>query len=155
MKWAAILLTFGVLIMASQSSRARGIRNNNPGNIRHGAAQWDGMREAQTDGAFVQFISPVFGLRALAKLLFNYERLYSLNTVRGIISRWAPDSENNTEQYIFIVSNALGVHPDGPLDMKTVMPDLVAAIIKHENGTQPYSVAMIKDGIGRAVTDVA
>jgi hypothetical protein len=141
--------------MISQKTQARGIRNNNPGNIRHSNAQWDGMRATQTDSAFVQFTSPVWGVRALAKLLFNYERLYGLNTVRGIISRWAPSNENNTDAYVFVVANALGVQPDGPLNMAEKMPELVAAIIKHENGSQPYTVALINDGIGRAVSDVA
>ncbi|MBL1277447.1 MAG: hypothetical protein COB30_015305 [Ectothiorhodospiraceae bacterium] len=151
MKWLTIILTLGVLIMFGKDSQARGIRNNNPGNIRHSSAQWDGMRLTQSDSAFVQFTSPVYGLRALAKLLFNYQRLYGINTVRGIISRWAPSSENNTEAYIFVVANALNVHPDGPLDMRSAMPELVAAIVKHENGAQPYSLAMIGDGIALAV----
>lgn len=146
-----IVLAFGVLIMVSQSSQSRGVRNNNPGNIRHSGAQWDGMRTTQTDKAFVQFTRPVFGLRALAKLLFNYERLYGLNTVRGLISRWAPSFENDTEAYVFSVASGLGLHPDEPLDMKTVMPDLVSAIVKHENGSQPYTLAQIGDGISRAL----
>lgn len=150
-KLVVLFVVVMVVVMSNKKSSARGIRNNNPGNIRHSSAQWDGMRETQTDSAFVQFTSPVYGLRALAKLLFNYQRLYGINTVRGIISRWAPSSENNTEAYIFVVANALNVDPDGPLDMRSVMPDLVAAIVKHENGTQPYSLATIGDGIALAV----
>ena len=51
---------------------ARGIRNNNPGNIRHGGSKWQGMSETQTDDEYIQFDDPVYGIRALAKLLKNY-----------------------------------------------------------------------------------
>lgn len=128
---------------------ARGLRNNNPGNIRHGS-QWLGMRTEQTDPDFVQFNESKYGIRALAKLLQNYQSLYGLNTVRGIIGRWAPPNENNTTSYVGSVAAALGVSPDAKIDVRTRAGDLVRAIIKHENGIQPYSIAELNAGLALA-----
>ena len=78
----------------------RGIRNNNPCNIRKGD-KWQGMREVQTDKAFVQFESMAMGLRAAFKTMKNYGNLYGIRTIAGIIKRWAPPEDgNNTEAYI-------------------------------------------------------
>ncbi|MFI3272941.1 MAG: structural protein, partial [Pseudomonadota bacterium] len=55
----------------------RGIRNHNPGNIRHGD-DWQGLRDTQTDKNFCQFVSPEFGIRALARVLMNYEKKHGL-----------------------------------------------------------------------------
>lgn len=80
----------------------RGIRNNNPLNIRQGS-KWRGLRREQTDKAFCQFVSIRYGLRAGFVLLRRYIQHYKLNTVPEIIHRWAPTSENDTENYINVV----------------------------------------------------
>lgn len=129
---------------------ARGIRNNNPGNIRHGASKWQGMSAQQTDKEYIQFDDPVYGIRAMAKLLKNYQSRYGLNTVSEIIGRWAPPNENITTAYVAAVSQKLGVSPDHQIDVVATLPQLVPAIITHENGMQPYSDALIKEGISLA-----
>ena len=86
----------------------RGIRLNNPGNIKHGD-DWQGMSAEQADPDFITFISPVWGIRAMARTLTTYSTSYGLNTVEGIIGRWAPESENDTASYIAHVASALGV----------------------------------------------
>lgn len=126
----------------------RGIRNNNPGNIRHGQ-DWQGMAPEQTDRDFVQFITPEMGIRALAKVLATYESR-GLRTVRTIISRWAPPEENDTESYIAAVSKEVGVNPDTPLESALHLPRLMQAIIRHENGQQPYTDDQIAKGIALA-----
>ena len=138
-------------------SLPRGIRNNNPGNIdqrKPKRAGWQGaVPSAQlTDSRFEQFIAPEWGIRALAKTLLTYSRKHGLNTVRGIIDRWAPPVENNTEAYINQVAGKLGVSPCSPINVQDpkVMRVLVSAIIQHENGQQPYSDAQITDGLARA-----
>ena len=82
----------------------RGIRNNNPLNIRRSATRWQGAREEQTDKSFVQFKSMAYGYRAAWKVLQSYYEAFSRQnkpfTVRNIISRWAPPNENDTEAYI-------------------------------------------------------
>ncbi len=136
------------------SSTVRGIRNKNPGNIRDkGQNTWEGQNG--NDGDFAIFISPEFGIRALARLLMNYESLYGLNTVAGIISRYAPSTENNTGAYGSSVASALGVDPDTSFSVVAKLPELVKAIIKHENGQQPYSDDLINTGIDMAVSGFA
>lgn len=128
----------------------RGIRNNNPGNIRWGCA-WQGLKVdgKEQDKEFCVFIKPEYGIRAMAKILSNYSKLYKINTVAGIIHRWAPPSENNTVAYINHVSKKLGVDADETIDVsnKNVMLKLIKAIIKHENGKQPYTDEIIMKGI--------
>lgn len=132
-------------------SLPRGIRNNNPGNIRKSGDAWQGLADVQPDSAFFTFKDPVFGIRALAKILRNYRDLYGLTTVTGIISRWAPPNENNTQAYAQAVASAMGVAPSEPLAFDAgQLRALVAAIIHHENGQQPYDMALISDGISRA-----
>lgn len=87
--------------------KTRGTRNNNPLNLRHSADQWQGARKEQTDKSFVQFESMAYGYRAAWKTLDSYwkhfKRLRQPFTVRAIISRWAPPSENNTDAYVTTV----------------------------------------------------
>ena len=85
----------------------RGIRNKNPLNIRKGAS-WLGLAENQPDKAFCTFSSMEFGIRAGIKLIRNYitgwgGRRRKYCTVDAIISKWAPQTENNTESYIKFV----------------------------------------------------
>lgn len=91
---------------------SRGLRNNNPGNIRHDGTCWQGERVPSTDRAFKQFTSMAYGYRAMFKLLTNYARLHGCQTIRKIISRWAPPSENDTAAYIATVSRLTGIAPD-------------------------------------------
>lgn len=128
----------------------RGIRNNNPANIRRSSTKWQGEAATQTDASFVQFITPEYGIRALSKVLDTYATKYGLNTVSGIINRFAPPSENNTGAYVAAVARALGVLPDQKISVAAYKPQLIAAIIKHENGINPYSVATISNGVAMA-----
>lgn len=126
----------------------RGLRNNNPGNIRRSNDQWQGMAPEQTDPDFVQFISPEYGIRAMTVLLRNY-RAAGRNTIRKIITHWAPANENDTDAYIASVASYTGRDPDEQLT-EADMPQLIAAIIRHENGVMPYNYAMIDSGIALA-----
>lgn len=125
----------------------RGIRNNNPGNIRKTGDKWAGLSAIQTDSDFFQFTAPEFGIRAMTRTLRNYQTRYGLETVAEIISRWAPSNENNTQAYIASVAGNLGVNPYEPINVNDVMPELLQAIIYHENGQQPYDIAIINEGI--------
>lgn len=119
----------------------RGIRNNNPGNIRWGD-DWKGLvpKSQRTDKDFCQFITPEYGIRAMIVILRNYQRKHGLNTITGIINRWAPTSENNTQAYIDSVAKATDTAPDQFVhtDDSRFMMKLLQAIIRHENGVQPY-----------------
>ncbi|MFW8566138.1 hypothetical protein [Orrella sp. 11846] len=118
----------------------RGIRNNNPGNLRHGDP-WQGLASNQPDPAFCTFQSPVYGIRALARTLITYQDKYGLRTIAQIISRWAPPVENNTQSYVQAVARQTGLAANQSLDMHCYK-DLLAvaqAIIRHENGRGPLA----------------
>src|SRR5205807_10549642 len=119
----------------------RSIRNNNPGNIRYVAGVTSTYAGCTgSDGAFCIFDTAYHGLTALCKLLLSYQNRHGLNTVAGIINRWAPSSENQTSAYVTAVSAALGVGPDAGIDLHQPMrlAQLAAAITQRENGEQPY-----------------
>lgn len=115
----------------------RGIRNNNPLNIRHSKNQWFGMKELQNDKTFVQFESRKFGYRAAFVLIRTYMVKHHANTIGKIIARWAPSSDgNNTLGYIRFVSKTTGIPVDEPLrfeDQKK-MVSIVRSMAQMESG---------------------
>jgi len=129
----------------------RGVRNCNPGNIRKSSEPWRGLAPAdeQTDPAFFRFQTAEWGIRALAVILRTYQTKHGLKTVKAIIGRWAPPAENDTGAYAAAVAKAVGVAVDEPirLDDTDNMRGMVLAIIRHENGEQPYSMDVINHGL--------
>lgn len=123
----------------------RGIRNHNPGNIRKSSDPWQGLAKDQTDSQFFVFQSAVYGIRALARTLITYQDKHGLRTIGEIISRWAPDAENNTAAYVNAAVRQTGFEAGRLLDLHRFdhLKPLVEAIIQHENGQQPYSEAEI------------
>ncbi len=116
---------------------ARGLDNRNPGNIRRSKVRYRGEVRPSRDPDFKQFESLAWGYRAIFVLLDTYRIRYGLSTIRGMISRWAPPSENHTEVYIRAVAADTGLDPDQKLDThdpQTMIP-LAAAISRVENGT--------------------
>ena len=117
----------------------RGIRNNNPLNIRRVAGQrWKGeilpsIQGGDGGGSFVRFESIEYGIRAAFVLLRTYAIKYKANCIQDIISRWAPASENNTEKYIKNVCLWTGL---GGLQRLTEedWPKLVLAMARQECG---------------------
>lgn len=128
----------------------RGERNNDPGNIRHiPGVTWQGQSAMQTDDAFVQFDDPVYGIRAIVRIMRSYER-EGLNTIAEVINRWAPPNENNSQAYVQAVCRDCGVGPDDTVSLESIMPRLVRAIIQHENGEVIYTDDQIIEGISLA-----
>lgn len=121
----------------------RGIRNNNPLNIRIGNT-WLGERPNPTDPAFEEFVTMEYGLRAAFLILRRYIRRYKKNTISSIVSTWAPASENNTLKYIDRVVQMTHLSPDEPIDYydRDTMCKLVAAMAQVECG-QPIDEAKI------------
>jgi len=146
---AFLLLSGGGYVVYQQT---RGLRNNNPGNIRYDGTDWEGLASPPTDGTFCIFTDPVYGIRALGKILTNYVALDGVpSTVTALISRWAPPSENDTAAYIADVDEQLGLTPgNDAVDLSVSLPALVAAIISHENGLQPYASNTILTGLSLA-----
>ena len=119
----------------------RGIRNNNPLNIRRTAKdQWKGLRAQQTDASFCQFESLEYGWRAAFYLLTHtYYHYYRLFTIRAIINKWAPPNENLTATYIENVCRLTEIGPDEPIGIPSDQPArwmmLGVAMAIQENGT--------------------
>lgn len=130
----------------------RGIRNNNPGNLEYSKTNpWVG--QTGDDGRFAKFETPEHGIRALGRNLMSYQR-QGIDTVSEIINRWAPPTDNNdTTAYIKAVCEQLGVSADEPLDSSNpdTLKALCAAIIHHENGSQPYSDQQLTSGVSAAL----
>lgn len=113
----------------------RGIRNNNPLNIRIGNT-WLGEVPNPTDSDFEQFVHVKYGLRAAFCILRRYIRRYKRNTIRKIVTAWAPSSENNTERYIELVCKFGCLDPDVEIHYEdsTTMCSLVQAMARVEVG---------------------
>lgn len=112
----------------------RGVRNNNPLNIRIGNT-WLGEVPNPTDSDFEQFVSVTYGLRAAFCILRRYINRYQRNTIEKIISTWAPVNENHTSLYIGYVSHKLDIEPNVVLEYSDTetMVKLVKAMAKFES----------------------
>lgn len=114
----------------------RGLKNNNPGNIRISAIKYLGEVPKSKDMAFKQFESMAYGYRAMFVLLYTYQVKNGLKTIRQMIDRYAPPVENNTAGYIGSVAKWSGVGADSPITAtnRDVMIPIVAAMSRVENG---------------------
>ena len=126
--------------MSNEVKQPRGLRNNNPLNIRRSGDKWQGLKALQEDREFFQFETMAYGWRAAFVILCRtYYKKYGLKTITDIIYRWAPPKENNTEAYIRRVTDRIGIGPDKELgDPQThptqwMMIGIAMAIV--ENGT--------------------
>jgi hypothetical protein len=115
---------------------SRGLRNCNPGNIRRSKVHYLGEVRPSQDSDFKQFESMAYGYRAMFVLLDSYRRRYALNTLRQMLNRYAPPSENFTEGYIRFVSQKTGILPDEELNTRSErdMVPIISAMSEIENG---------------------
>ncbi len=115
---------------------SRGIKNCNPGNIRRSRVRYRGELHPSQDPDFKQFISMAWGYRAMFVLLDTYRKRYGLNTLRGMISRYAPPEENHTALYVEMICDFTGLTPDKEIDTRDekVMIPIVMAMSRIENG---------------------
>lgn len=121
----------------SNKSLPRGIRNNNPGNLRITNIKWQGkVPVAQnTDEAFEQFQSMAFGIRAMLMDIIN-DIKKGKNTLQTLISEFAPSNENNTAAYVAFVSRVANVPANAVIrpDDRATLGRIIAAMIRKENG---------------------
>lgn len=125
----------------------RGLRNNNPGNLRLSKDKWQGLKAVQTDKEFFQFETMAHGYRALIRTLQNYRKLHKCQTIADFISRYAPKIENNTAGYIQRVCREMQVPTTYVPDVndKATMCNFTAAISQVENGV-PAVMADVYSG---------
>lgn len=133
----------------------RGIRNNNPGNMKLSSQPWQGLADEQTDPIFYQFVAPWWGIRAMAIELGNYQKHDGCTCIEQFINRWAPSTENNSDAYIKHVVSLTGIDRYQPLNTLDYSDcrKLVLAIIMHENGEMPYSDSVMDKGLSLAGLD--
>lgn len=147
--------------MTRKELTPRGIRNNNPLNIERGA-QWVGLAHAtemtpeqKGETRFAVFVAPEFGIRAAARLLRTYQKKYTLVTVEQMIHRWAPPVENDTRSYARVVAQHMGIPSDKPFAFAGELAErMVEAMVRHENGQQPYPRDVFVKGIQLANLEV-
>jgi len=129
----------------------RGIRNNNPLNIRLTDTDWQGKVLINNDGAFEQFISMEYGFRAALKTIETYIIEHGCNTIRAIISRWAPPNENNTENYIIFVCGKTGIGGNEPISNHDKrLKEIVWAMAQMESGK---GILDFKESLDKAFDD--
>lgn len=128
----------------------RGIQNNNPGNLVITNINWQGKVPVSqnTDGKFEQFTSMAYGVRAMLKDLIDDIDNDGNNTIRKLITVYAPPRENDTEAYIKLVSSKTGIPENQPLTIdKNTLLKVGSAITGVENGwSYQLSQAQILDG---------
>ncbi|NWA25755.1 structural protein [Pseudomonas gingeri] len=134
----------------------RGVRNRNPGNIDYSPSNdWQGQLKPDPaiEKRFARFDAAENGIRALGKVLLTYQRKHGLKTVKGIISRWAPSTENDTAAYVRAVEANTSTKPGAEIDLTrpAVMQGFVKAIIHHENAGFAYPDAVLVEGVRRAL----
>lgn len=138
----------------------RAVRNNNPGNIRVGQ-KWRGLMpdylmtpEQAAEKSFCVFETPADGFRAMAVILGVYHKKHGVTTLRGVIARWAPPTENNTGAYLNDVCNRLRRMPDAPFEflVPAAVQELCHAISVHECGGWFFRSADLVAGVNAAFT---
>jgi hypothetical protein len=115
----------------------RGLKNNNPGNIRFDGTRWQGEVTPSRDRSFKTFESAAWGYRAMFVVLNTYQRKYGLDTIAKMIARWAPPCENDTAAYVAAVAHWSAVDADCRVTTtnRDMMVPIVAAMSRMENGT--------------------
>lgn len=132
----------------------RGMRNNNPGNIRITANPWLGKIPVSmnSDGSFEQFYTMEDGVRAaLVNMRTHYKR--GKNNIRKMVTTWAPYSDNEkqaVDNYIQSVSNYAGIDPDNYFEWnKRNAVNIAYRIFRFENNGEGPAKGLIKKAFDR------
>lgn len=115
---------------------------NNPGNL----------RVPGSPNKFQQFATPAEGLRAMSRQLQLYQSRDHLDTIRGIVSKYAPPEENDTEAYIADVAKRTGFSENKKLNLSdpNTMSELISAMTRHENKNSGYTPGIVIHVINEA-----
>lgn len=144
------LVLVGLLINTVISGPS--VAYHNPGNLVKSNSVW--MGETERQGRFAGFESAHYGLRALCIVILRYEQRHHVDTLEKFVHRFAPCSENNCRKYINFLSRELGIGRRQKISLSAVLPSLVKAVIKYEQGIMPYNDAQLLLAIVSARTHV-
>ncbi len=125
---------------------SRGLRLNNPGNLRHHTTKWKGEVCPSVDSEFKQFISEAHGYHALLQMVSDCITRYGCTTPRLVIARWAPSAGCPTVSYLDFVCQHTRMDADALLNPndERQMCKLTAAMSHYENGFFPRMQAVIR-----------
>jgi hypothetical protein len=140
--------------ISGQPGAARGVQNNNPGNLQQSPVAWQG-KVSSSDPRFEAFASPQLGIRALGVNALHLQA-GGANSVSDLVAQWSPASENgqaNTAAYIAAVAKTMGVDPNANVDLRNpaTLTAFTNAIITHENKGNPYSPDVVQAGVSAAL----
>jgi len=120
-------------------------RNNNYGGIRRTDVPPTGPER----GGFRSYDTPEEGVAAIVDLLNSYANNHKIDTLQGIISRWAPPNENPTQQLINNASSLTGFKPNEKLNLQDpeTLSAVTEAMIRNEFGgklpVHPYIINQV------------
>lgn len=136
--------------MIYRATLPRGVRNNNPLNIRDSNNDWKGKSSLNIDKQFEEFTHPVYGFRAGARILRSYYQ-QGYQTLSQMIYRFAPASENDTALYVEQVSQWTGIAPGQEVDVYNddLLANLLYAMSRKEVGNY-YGLRMAQEGVAMA-----
>lgn len=124
------------IVIVNNDGKAAGLKIKNPFNIRKGE-EWVGKKDIARigTGLFVEFVDVKYGVRAAFVTLKTYMDKYNINTINGIINRWAPKNENETERYISFIESETGINRNKTLTFgKEEFYPIARAMAKQETG---------------------
>lgn len=129
------------------------LNKNNPGNIRNTGANWFGSSAYQDKSGFASFTHPVYGYRAMAKILLTYQRVHKLESLTDFISRYAPPSENPTKEYIKFVAKKADFTTFSRINLENevVLFTVIKYMTLFEQGRNPDSDDIILAGVRMAL----
>lgn len=147
------------LNIGGANAKTRSFRNNNFGNLNFVGQEGASLeaKNAKGEARFAKFNTPEEGFRALANQLTSYSEGTSkaagykkLNTVEDIIKLYAPQSENDTSNYVDSLSKKLGVKSNQQLDLKDpkVMTQMMRGIATIEGGNPQVTNDFMMNAIG-------
>lgn len=124
---------------------SRGLRNNNPLNIRKSNVKYVG-EVVSDDKSFKKFSSLPYGYRAAFRILKTYYFRYNLITLTSIIHRWAPTNENDTSSYISTVSSKTGISKNKALKWSSEEFVPIAAAMSYVENGKPADMNAVREG---------
>lgn len=121
---------------------SRGIRNNNPFNLKQSKVAWLGKQPYNdTELVFERFALMKYGVRAGMMNLRTYINKYKCNTCEKIIERYAPSFENDQgayKRFVYRYLDSRGYDHTSPIVAGTgIFFAMCAAITIYESGFHP------------------
>ena len=138
-------------LLSKGSDTTRGLRNQNVFNIRDFDQEFKGETGVDDDN-FLQFENVELGIRAADRILTTYGKKHKIDTVEGVIKRFAPKADNNDiATYIPFVAKESGFGAQEKIDLSNpqVRAKLLApmALIESKYKITPEKILTMLENI--------